>query len=66
MITLSSTSALNLIFNSILASKFLGEVFTKYDLFSIILIAFGSGLCVTFSSLEAAEPTYDVRKIFDK
>ena len=45
-------SSLNLVFNSILARKILGEVFTRYDLISGILIGLGATLCVLFSNLE--------------
>lgn len=60
MITLSSTSSLTLVFNSLLSSKMLGEVFTRYDLISIMLIGIGASLCVAFSSLETTDPTYQV------
>ena len=53
MVTLSSTSSLVLIFNSLLACKMLKEKFTKYDLVSIILIGMGATLCVSFSSFKA-------------
>ena len=38
----------------------LGEVFTRYDMLSMVLIGLGAGLCVAFSNLESADPTYDV------
>ena len=60
MITLSSTSSLTMVFNSILASKVLKEVFTKYDLASIGLISIGSTLCVFFSNYEEEELTNQV------
>lgn len=60
MITLSSTSSLTLVFNSILSSSMLGEVFTKYDLLSVVLIGLGASICVSFSSLEESEITYEV------
>lgn len=63
MITLSSTSSLTLIFNSVLATYMLGEVFTKFDLISILLIGLGAGVCVSFSSLEESKQTYDVNLI---
>jgi drug/metabolite transporter (DMT)-like permease len=50
IITLSSTSALTMVFNCLLATNILGEVFTRYDLLSIVLISMGSSLCVLFSN----------------
>jgi hypothetical protein len=38
----------------------LGEIFTRYDLLSMVLIGLGAGLCVAFSNLESTDPTYDV------
>lgn len=60
MITLTSTSSLTMVFNSLLASKVLKEVFTKYDLISIGLISLGSTLCIFFSNYEEQELTNDV------
>eukprot|EP00347_Sterkiella_histriomuscorum_P002196 403369096 len=51
-ITLSSTSSLTLVFNSILATRLLGEEFTRYDLLSIILISLGASLCVILSNYQ--------------
>ena len=64
MITLSSTSSLTMVFNSILASKVLKEVFTKYDLASIGLISIGSTLCVFFSNYEEEELTNQVSCLY--
>ena len=50
MITLSSAAALAMIFNCILATTVLNELFTRYDLASIVLISCGAGLCVFMSS----------------
>jgi uncharacterized membrane protein len=60
MVTMSSTSSLTLIFNSILSSHMLGEVFTRYDMLSIVLIGVGASVCVTFSSLEESDLNYEV------
>jgi drug/metabolite transporter (DMT)-like permease len=49
-ITLSSTSSLTLVFNTILATKVLGEIFTRYDFISILLISLGASLCVFMSN----------------
>lgn len=64
MITLSSTSSLMMVFNSFLSSRMLHEVFTKYDFFSMLLIAVGASLCVTFSNFENSSPSYDVNILF--
>mmetsp|Transcript_33178 Transcript_33178/g.32289 ORF Transcript_33178/g.32289 Transcript_33178/m.32289 type:complete len:115 (+) Transcript_33178:140-484(+) len=52
VITASSTAALAMIFNCLLATTFLGEIFTRYDLISIILISMGSSLCVLMSNFQ--------------
>jgi hypothetical protein len=64
LITLSSTSSLTLLFNSILSYKLLGEAFTRKDLYSLLLIGLGASLCVTFSSFESSTPDYEVRFLF--
>lgn len=53
MITLSSPTSLTLVFNCILSCRMLGEVFTRYDLSSMVLIGLGASLCVAFSSFES-------------
>jgi hypothetical protein len=60
MITISSTSSLNLVFNSILSCKLLGETFTRYDLLSMLLIGLGSAVCVTFSNMDSSVTSYNV------
>jgi uncharacterized membrane protein len=60
MMTVSSISSLNLVFNSILSYKFLGEKFTRVDLISSILISIGAVVCVSSSNLEKADNHYDV------
>lgn len=64
MITLSSTSSLTMVFNCLLATKLLGEVFTRYDLISIVLISMGASLCIILSNYKSADLTIDVRRIF--
>lgn len=60
MITLSSTSSLTMMFNSILAIYILGEIFTRYDLFSILFISSGASLCMIFSNFKNFTLTFDV------
>jgi len=60
MITLSSASSFTLIFNSILASYVLGEIFTRYDLFCFIFISSGAALCVLQSNFTSQDYTIDV------
>ena len=60
-ITLSSTSSLTMVFNSILATQLLGEVFSRYDLLSIMLISSGSTICILVSNFTPVSMTIDVR-----
>jgi drug/metabolite transporter (DMT)-like permease len=61
--TVSSISYLNLVFNSILSYKLLGEQFTRMDFFSSVLISIGAVVCVSSSNLEKANNGYDVRNL---
>ena len=63
MITLSSTSSFTLVFNTLLATYVLGEVFTRYDLLSFIFITTGATLCVILSNFTSSEFTFTVRMI---
>ena len=60
IITLSSTSALTMVFNSLFSTYFLSEVFTKYDLASVVLISLGSSLCVLLSNYKPNELSAEV------
>lgn len=51
VITVSSISASDLVFNSILANLILKEPFTKYDLVSLFLIIIGSLTCLLNSAI---------------
>lgn len=63
LITLSSTSSLTMVFNSILATKILKEVFTREDLISVALIGVGASMCVVFSNYKSKQLTQDVNSV---
>ena len=65
IITLSSTSALTMVFNCLLATSVLGEIFTRYDLLSIVLISMGASLCVIFSNYSTKDIKVPVFLLFD-
>lgn len=60
LITLSSTSSLTMVFNCVLSVKMLNEVFSRYDLISIVLIGIGASLCVIFSNYSTDKTTIEV------
>lgn len=64
MITLTSTSSLTMVFNSILVTKILKEKFTRYDLLSIVIIAVGSSICVFFSNYTETDFNGDVSHVY--
>ena len=50
MVTLSSSAAITVVFNTGLAVKMLGEKATKYDAFSITVICLGATVCLMAAS----------------
>jgi len=58
MITLSSPSALTMMFNTILAIKMVDENFTRYDFASTALISIGATICVLFSHYDPIQYSY--------
>ena len=56
LLLLASSSALTLIFNTVLSVYILHESFTKWDVIAIILICTGSVSCMFFSKTSTDHP----------
>jgi len=57
LLLLASSSALTMIFNTILSVYILHENFTRWDLVAILLICLGSISCMFFSKTNESELT---------
>jgi len=59
LLLLASSSAVTIIFSTVLSVKILKETFSKYDVIAIAFIMVGSGLCVSFSKNDSTPLTGD-------
>lgn len=65
ILLLSSSSSITMVFNMIMATYFLKEYFNKkWDTLAIILIIFGSAICLSFSKNNSESDKLTERQLF--